>query len=389
MGLNHPSGASVLAPHIDSPLDPVPPPDSDNESVVTTLIVDTDGPARDALARFLIGLGHEVVTTADGAGAIDQLRRRKITCILLDVRLPDASGLDLVPQLLAHEPFAAILMLTAVNDAQLAARCMQRGAMDYLVTPVNLPELQRAIVRALARRREAIEQARTQAWLRAELVQHGADLRRERSNLERISVATLESLVNALEAKDAYLRGHSARIADLAAMVAAELGLGDEQVELVRTAGRLHDIGKIGIRDEVINKKGPLTDEEFEHVKTHVTIGAQILAPLTHLREVIAFVRSHHERADGTGYPDGLEADVTPIGARILGAAEIYDALTTSRPYQEKMAPREAVARMRDLVGTAIDTDVHRALSSVVARQGTLTFLDDRDVAEQGMMDDR
>lgn len=372
----------MLVLDIDPPLDPVPPPDSDDESVVSTLIVDAEGPARDALARFLVGLGHEVVTAVDAAGAIDQLRRRKITCILLDIRLPDASGLDLVPQLLEHEPYAAILMLTAVNDAQLAARCMQRGAMDYLVTPVDLPELQRAIVRALARRRDAIEQAQTQAWLRAEIVQRGADLRRERNNLERISVATLESLVNALEAKDAYLRGHSARIADLAAMVAAELGLGDEQVELVRTAGRLHDIGKIGVRDEVINKKGPLSAEEFEHVKTHVTIGAQILAPLTHLREVISFVRSHHERADGTGYPDGLDTEATPIGARILGAAEIYDALTTSRPYQEKMVPREAVTRMRDLVGTAIDSDVHRALSSVVARDKTLTFIDEREAIE-------
>lgn len=352
--------------------------DADEGSIVTTLIVDDELSVVESLSKFLTGLGHEVVTVGDGAHAVIEVRRRKISCILLDVRLPDASGLDLVPLLLEQEPFAAILMLTAVNDAHSAALCMQRGAMDYLVKPVDLPDLQRAIVRALARRREAIEQSQTQAWLRQEIVQRGADLRRERGNLERISVATLEALVNALEAKDAYLRGHSARVADLSAMVAAELGLGDEQIEMVRTAGRLHDIGKIGIRDEVMNKKGPLSAPEFEHVKTHVAIGAQILAPLTHLREVISYVRSHHERADGTGYPDGLAAGAIPVGARILAAAEIYDALTTARPYQEKMTPDEAVARMRDLVGTVIDADVHRALSTVVARRTTLTFLDDR-----------
>ena len=197
-------------------------------------------------------------------------------------------------------------MLTAVNDAHTAALCMQRGAMDYLVKPVDLRDLERAITRAVSRRRDLIEQAETQAWLKQEIVQRGAELRRERGNLERISVATLESLVNALEAKDPYLRGHSARVADFAALVAAELGLNDEQVEHVRTAGRLHDIGKIGIREEILNKHGPLTDTEFEHVKTHVTIGAQILAPLTHLRDVISYVRSHHERVDGSGYPDGL-----------------------------------------------------------------------------------
>jgi putative nucleotidyltransferase with HDIG domain len=270
-------------------------------------------------------------------------------------------------------------MLTAVNDAHAAALCMQRGALDYLVKPVDLADLERAISRALSRRREMIEQEQTQAWLKHEIVRRGAELRRERGNLERISVATLEALVNALEAKDRYLRGHSARIADLSALVAAELGLSDEQIEAVRTGGRLHDIGKIGIREVVLNKQGPLTEEEFEHVKTHVTIGAQILAPLTHLREVIAFVRSHHERIDGTGYPDGLAADAIPLGARILGAAEVYDALTTSRPYQERMEPAEAVQRMRDLIGTVIDPTVHDALSRVVERRQALVFLDDHE----------
>jgi putative two-component system response regulator len=351
-------------------------------SLVTTLIVDDDDSVRGTLQRYLVSLGHEVVVVGSGAEATAEIRRRKVTCILLDVRLPDTSGLDLVPALLEHEPNAAILMLTAVNDANSAALCMQRGAMDYLVKPVDLADLQRAITRALARRRDLLEQAQTQAWLKQEIVQRGAELRRERGNLERVSVATLEALVNALEAKDPFLRGHSARIADLSAAVAAEMGLNDEQVELVRTAGRLHDIGKIGIRETVLSKRGPLTDDEFDHVKTHVLIGAQILAPLTHLREVIAYVRSHHERADGTGYPDGLAGNAIPLGARILGAAEVYDALTTARPYQEKMTPSEAVSRMRDLVGTVIDPAVHAGLDAVVNRRGALVFIDER-VAEK------
>ena len=116
-------------------------------------------------------------------------------------------------------------------------------------------------------------------------------------------------------------------------------GCTDEQIEAVRTGGRLHDIGKIGIREEILNKQGPLTEEEYEHVKQHVTVGSQILAPLVHLGDVIGFVRSHHERWDGTGYPDRLEGEAIPLGARIIGAVEIYDALTTARPYQEKMHP--------------------------------------------------
>ncbi len=347
------------------------------DNLVTTLLVEDEEELRNSIVRFLTGLGHEVISVTTGQAALDEVRRRKISCVLLDIRLPDGSGVDLVPQILAQEQHAAVLMLTAVNDAHSAALCMQRGAMDYLVKPVDLTDLERAIARALARRREQIEQEQTQAWLKQEIVRRGAELRRERGNLERISVATLEALVNALEAKDRYLRGHSARIADLSALVAAELGLSDEQVESVRTAGRLHDIGKIGIREAVLHKQGPLTEEEFDHVKSHVTIGAQILAPLTHLREVISYVRSHHERVDGTGYPDGLAAQGIPLGALVIGAAEVYDALTTSRPYQERMEPQEAVARMRDLIGTVIDPDVHDALSRVVERRKALVFLDE------------
>jgi putative nucleotidyltransferase with HDIG domain len=298
--------------------------------------------------------------------------------LLLDVRLPDVSGVDLVPQLLDIDPNVAIVMLTAVNDAASATLSLQRGAMEYLTKPVDLSDLGGAIERALHKRREAMEKANLNHWLKEEVGLRTAELRIERANLERISVATLETLVNALEAKDPYLRGHSARVADSAAMVAAEMGLPDDQVELIRTAGRLHDIGKIGIREEILGKQGPLTDEEFEHVKRHPVIGSEILAPLAHLGPVIQFVRSHHERWDGKGYPDGLGGETIPIGARIIGAVEIYDALTTSRPYQEKMLPETAVERLRDLVGTVLDPAVHRALQSVVARREALVFLDDR-----------
>jgi putative two-component system response regulator len=341
------------------------------------LVVDDEESVRSSLARSLSAQGYEVSTAGTGAEALEAVRRHKLACILLDVRLPDANGADLVPRLLELEPHAAVLMLTAVNDAASATLCLQRGAFDYLTKPVDLNDLTGAIERALRRRESEMESAQITQWLKEEVALRTAELRMERANLERISVATLEALVNALEAKDPYLRGHSARVADVAAMVAAELGLGDEQVEMVRTAGRLHDIGKIGVREEILNKHGPLTDDEFEHVKLHPVTGSEILAPLTHLGQVIDYVRSHHERWDGRGYPDGLSGQAIPMGARIIGAVEIYDALTTSRPYQDKMTPEEAVERLRDLAGTVIDPGVHRALQQVVARREALTFLDE------------
>jgi putative two-component system response regulator len=347
---------------------------------VTLLVVDDEESIRNAVRKFLVLQGYEVATAGTGEEALDLLHRQKITGMLLDVNLPGVSGIDLVPQIMELEPNIALLMLTAVNDATSAALCMQRGALDYLIKPIDLTHLGRAIHHALQRRKSLLEGQQLHRLLKEEVALRVAERRLEQANQERISIATLEALVNALEAKDPYLRGHSARVADLSAMVAAELECTDELVEAVRTGGRLHDIGKIGIREDILNKQGPLTDHEYEHVKQHVLVGSQILAPLVHLRDVIAFVRSHHERWDGFGYPDRLAGDAIPLGARIIGAVEIFDALTTARPYQEKMPPEVAVERMRDLIGTVLDSVVHRALATVVARRQALVFLDDAQV---------
>jgi len=343
----------------------------------TILVVDDDDSVRSAVGRFLHTRGYDTLTAASGEDALQLLAGRRVTAVLLDVRLPGLSGVELVPQVLAAEPDAALLMLTAVNDATSAALCMQRGAMDYLIKPVDLPHLERALERALARRGEQLERRRLQDDLTEEVAIGRAALQQERANVERISVATLDALVNALEAKDPHLRGHSARVAELSARVAAELGRSDDEVEAVRIAGRLHDIGEIGVREDVLAKQGPLTDAEFEQVKEHVLVGTQILAPLVHLHHVIGFVRSHHERWDGSGYPDRLAGHAIPWGARVIGAVEIYDALTTARAYQQTMKPDRALARLTDLAGTVIDPSLPPAFAAVVTRRDPLLLAGD------------
>jgi putative nucleotidyltransferase with HDIG domain len=345
--------------------------------IVTVLVVDDEEPIRNALRKYLKHQQFEVFAAGSAEEALQQLRLHKITLMLSDIRMPGTSGVDLVPQALEIEPDLAILMLTAVNDATSAALCMQRGALDYLTKPIELADLGRAVHRAIKRREMLLENRHLNQWLKEEVTTRTAELHRERHRLERVSTATLEVLVNALEAKDPYLRGHSARVADLSANLATEMGLPEEVVDRVRMAGRLHDLGKIGTRDAVVNKEGPLTAEEFEHVKQHVIIGAQILAPLTHLGDVVSMVKTHHERSDGTGYPDGLRAEEIPLGGRIIAVAEVYDALTTARPYQDKMTPEQAVERMADLSGTVLDPKVYEALVSIVGRRQTLVFLDE------------
>jgi putative nucleotidyltransferase with HDIG domain len=181
-----------------------------------------------------------------------------------------------------------------------------------------------------------------------------------------------------MEAKDVYLRGHSSRVADLAASIADELGLDPDLVENVRLAGRLHDVGKIGIREEVLNKPSSLTKEEFEHVKDHVRIGMEILSPLKHIPVALEFVHDHHEHFDGKGYPRGRSGTQISIGGRILAACDAFDALTSKRAFREAMDARATLEYLeRDALGRLLDPNVFAALKRVVERRKTLTFIDD------------
>src|SRR5439155_701026 len=323
--------------------------------------------ARDLKASIQYGLRH-------GEEALQQLRRHRVSLMLCDIRMPGTSGVDLVPQALEIEPELAILMLTAVNDATSAALCMQRGAMDYLTKPIELADLGRAVQRALKRREMLLENRHLNEWLKEEVTTRTAELHRERDKLERISVATLEALVNALEAKDPYMRGHSARVADLSATIAHQLGLSDEQLEWVRVAGRLHDLGKIGTREAVLNKQGALTPEEFEHVKQHVLIGSQILAPLSHLGDIITAVRGHHERWDGTGYVGRHVAAMLVArghGVRVL-ARDPARARFLSDPKVELV--RGGLADSAALARLARGADALVHLVGIIVEQGSQTF---------------
>jgi putative nucleotidyltransferase with HDIG domain len=247
--------------------------------------------------------------------------------------------------------------------------------MDYLPKPLDLTQLEASVQRALRRRAELIHERGASRILKEEVVRLAADLAQERARVKGLTVATLEALVKVSEAQDPWFAGHSLRVAQVAATIAAESGRTDEEVEQVREAGRLHDIGMICVPEGLQSKEDSLTPAEFELIKRHPIVGAQILAPLPHLSSVGSFVRGHHERWDGKGYPDGLAGESIPWGARLIGAAEIYDALTTARPYREQLTPEVAIERMRELAGTVLAPEVHRALAAMVERGSALVFV--------------
>jgi putative nucleotidyltransferase with HDIG domain len=185
-----------------------------------------------------------------------------------------------------------------------------------------------------------------------------------------------QALINAMEAKSHYLRGHSHRVAAVGASLAAELGLPEQMIELVRLAGHLHDVGKIGVREAVLDKPGTLTAEEFAHVKEHVSIGLTILAPLA-LGPSLDFIAHHHERIDGSGYPRGLSGDAVSLGGRILGAADALDALTSPRAYRDAMTAQAALACLAAEGLRGICPTVLPALQRLVKSGQVLVLLND------------
>ena len=341
------------------------------------LIVDDEATVRRALASFLRQQGYDVHECESGPGALALLEHERFVVMLCDVRMPGMSGLDVVPRALELDRNLAVLMLTAVNDAKVATDALTRGAVDYLVKPIALTDLHLAVEHAIHRRQLEIDRRSVERHIREEVVLRTKELEREKTALRGLTIDIAETLINAMEAKDVYLRGHSRRVAEQAASVAEEMGLDADLVENVRLAGRLHDIGKIGIREDVLNKPSALTAEEYAHVKEHVRIGMEILAPLRHIPEALAFIHDHHEHFDGTGYPRGRKGTDISIGGRILAACDAFDAMTSRRSYREAFDEQATIDRLEAEVGRLLDPAVFAALRQVVMRRETLPFIDD------------
>jgi putative nucleotidyltransferase with HDIG domain len=266
---------------------------------------------------------------------------------------------------------AASVVLAAVLSALVARSLVRpleacvRGAIDIARGRFG----QQVEVRA---RNEIGDLAYTFNYMSRELASYDAENRRLIAALEQGYLDTIRSLAGAIDAKDPYTRGHAQRVADLAVEIGREMGLGEDDLKALAYGGILHDIGKIGIPDHVLSKTVSLTAEELGAVRSHPSIGAEIVEGVAFLRAAVPVIRSHHERWDGGGYPDQLAGEEIPLVARIVNAADTWDACTSERPYQAAMAPHDVLAIVAGLRGTQIDPAVHDALLRVLRRRGAV-----------------
>jgi len=288
------------------------------------------------------------------AGSVQEARTHLTeeapSLLITDIHMPDGSGLDLARHLKETRPEVPFLVMTGKGEMETAIDAVRLSASDYLLKPFKNGELAAAVARVLQERtRLAKREQRIQAMEQQLLAQS--------EEADGLHFGNVYSLVEALEAKDPYTRGHSARVTRYAMSIAEGLGKrvkGDK----LKLGATLHDIGKIGVRESTLNKEGPLTDEEWRHVQDHTTIGERIVLPATEDEEILGAIRSHHERWDGKGYPDGLAGEEIPLLARVIAVADSLDAMTTNRAYRGSRSQAEALAEVRAMSGTQFDPEI-------------------------------
>jgi len=312
------------------------------------LIVDDENGIRALLGINLSKMGYTWDEAGDAYQALEKIKQRCYSLVLLDISMPGMTGRELLPLIKEKCPDTAVIMATALTDASLAIKCMKEGAYDYLTKPFEFNNLESSIYRALEKRRLELENREYREHLEEKVEEQADKIRQSFFN-------AMTSLAYALEARDEYTSGHSNRVTVSALAISEKMEVEPAQTETIRLASMVHDIGKIGIKENVLNKPGKLTDEEYRHIKTHPEIGEHILQPVVDNKEIISIVRHHHERYDGKGYPDGLKADEIPLGARILAIADSYDAMTSQRPYRAALHHDDAVDELVKGKGTQFD----------------------------------
>lgn len=297
------------------------------------LVADDSSSVRMFLQSGLAEAGFVTEVVENGRQALELLDEFRPDLILTDLMMPEMDGGDLLRTVKmstrhAHIP---VIVMSTVSDRPLMRRLMRDGAATFMVKPFTMNQAVITIEELFSSRFKLLMEERER--LRTE---------------QRLTLAAIASLVQALEARDPLTRGHSERVALIAQGIAAELDFSTEQIDRLLLIGRLHDLGKIGVRDDVLLKEGPLNHDEFEHVKKHSNVVADILRPIESLHDILEVTLYHHERWDGRGYPDGLKGEEIPFLARIIAVADVFEAVTSERPYRDSLPRRVAFEIISD-----------------------------------------
>ncbi|MBQ8043093.1 MAG: response regulator [Clostridia bacterium] len=305
------------------------------------LIVDDDG-INLKMASNILKSSYKIIGVPSGEKAIEYLTRDIPDLILLDVHMPDMDGFKVMEYIQSKDEYKDIpvIFLTADNDIETEVKGFKAGALDFIIKPFVAEIMLQRVGRIL-------ELSTLQKHLQKEIDEQTKKAIEKHKMFERLSLQIMQTLACTIDVKDKYTNGHSLRVAKYARMIAQRAGKSFKEQEEIYYMGLLHDIGKIGVPDDIINKTSSLTDEEYDIIKTHPEMGSEILKNITEIASIMDGARWHHERYDGTGYPDGLKGEDIPEVARIIGVADAYDAMTSNRSYRNAFSQEKVKEELK------------------------------------------
>jgi putative two-component system response regulator len=326
----------------------------ENEELKRVLVIEDDIDYGQMLADALENLHYKVYLSFSATGGLDIIREKKLDIILTDLKMPGINGLELAQKIIKMYLDIPIVLITGLNDLSLVKKALEIGVSDYIVKPITVDELPVVVERNL--QRKILEKRQFQ------------------NNRADSLLKALKALMKALDAKDSYTYGHSQRVVRLAMQMGDELHLSSDEKYTLQLAASLHDIGKIGMPDNILKKADSLEDIEMRKAKDHPVVGSEILGEIEELSEVASIVRHHHERFDGKGYPDGLKGNAIPLFSRILFILDAYEAIASDRVYRKGIGQQKALDEIVQNAGSQFDPELVevflRAMAKIAEENG-------------------
>jgi response regulator RpfG family c-di-GMP phosphodiesterase len=348
---------------------------------VRLLVVDDEEVVRTIVRERLEIEGFLVDEAQNGRQALAKLGTRDYAILLTDIRMPEMDGIALLQEATHRFPGTSRIVMTAHAELETAVAALKNGAFDYILKPFSFDVLIVTIRNALGK--HALER---------QLQEYQSNLenkvREQTEVINSMYIRSINALIKALEAKDFYTRGHSQRVTMISLAIGREMNLSSTHLEDLRRAAILHDLGKIGVREGVLNKPAKLTQEEFREVVRHPEVGTQILSPIPLFRRLLPAILHHHERFDGSGYPGGLARTDIPIDSRIMTVADAYDAMTSDRAYRSALPVEKAMAEIQRCSGTQFDPEIVSIFLSAVDQLNQESEFTTADLQDEKNLDD-
>ncbi len=320
------------------------------ERPAKVLVVDDQPQAAEMIREEVSAAGFDCVACSDPVEAMRHIGEGGFDVVVTDITMPKLSGMDLLARLRQHTPECKVILITGHSTQDYLGQALMLGAFDYIEKPFDPIEVADLVRRAVGGNDEV-----------APLPARAAALTQPGFQARQASLDSVGALVRAIEAKDPYTRRHSEHVAHYAMTIGEAMGLGGEELESLRAASLLHDVGKIGVPDHILTKPGPLTAKEFKHIRRHPALGEAILSKITAFKREAMVIRYHHERWDGAGYPDRLAGEGIPKLSRLICVADCMDAMLMTRTYKESYTPEKMIGELTCCASTQFDPEIAAA----------------------------